>query len=408
MKDELERLVEESTPQMVRTKDIVIANPSTSPGIGPNKPNNNYRRLKSRAKIQKSMSSHAVLESDSEPSTPQHRSTRPLSEVIQTQSIAATPFEEDEIIPWSKRHTIHESMSYYSLCFPTPQQSKSGSESSVNDTDSLTRNLYNDEGILSVELNSETKITENNHRFSSSIDKENINSALIDLDETNPNSIVSPVDARPKSSGYNSLVTLYTPSVEQKHEISHSVSHSSGYHSFTDESLYDHKEFVGVFQQQVQTNSMPFSRRSVRNSKDSPLDSPMELKAYLSTKNSFDSSTNHSQIAENGVPLAPLRMSKELRTRSWDRSSMRRDVNFRGNILPVNEHVKPTVWQPQINAIKEVVVPGSPANRKWSYSPSKARLHQHHWQLCMYIFGGKEDGVSGIYKEAMSIWKLYV
>ena len=101
-------------------------------------------------------------------------------------------------------------------------------------------------------------------------------------------------------------------------------------------------------------------------------------------------------------------MSKELRTRSWDRSSLRRDVNLRGNILPVNEHVKPTLWQPQINAIKEVVVPGSPANRKWSYSPSKARLHQHHWQLCMYIFGGKEDGVSGIYKEAMSIWKLYV
>ncbi|CAG2183640.1 unnamed protein product, partial [Oppiella nova] len=74
LKDELEKLVEEATPQMQR------------PNTMTNKSEGTYHRLKNRSKMPKSISSNAVLESDSESSTPQHRPTRPLSEVIQTQS----------------------------------------------------------------------------------------------------------------------------------------------------------------------------------------------------------------------------------------------------------------------------------------------------------------------------------
>ncbi len=398
LKDELERLVEESTPQTQR----------------PNKSDGNYHRLKSRSKMQKSISSNAVLESDSESSTttPQHHcSTRPLSEVIQTQSVAATPLEDDlNSQSWMKRRTVHESMSYYSLCFPSPpSHSKSGSESSTTSIDNnnvgaqQNPNRFSTSGFEAPLLSEFEEDLENgnipqteDNSISPDSGKENVTTTLIELDDHNANiTIASPIDGRPKSSGYNSSLTLYTPSIESR-GIPHSVSHSSGYHSFTDETMYEHRDFAGVLQQ---TAAVP-RRMSGRHSKD--INSLMELKSL----NGKISEQIQSQVSENGNPLPTLRISKENRARSWDRASSRRERDLRGNLTPSCDNR--LSWQPNINVIKEVVVPGSPASRKWSYSPAKSKLHQHHWQLCMYIFGGKELGVTGVYKQPMTIWKFYI
>jgi len=260
--------VEESTPQMQRQSPI-----------GGNKGDGNYRRLKNRSKMQKSISSNAVLESDSESSTPQHHcSNRPLSEVIQTQSVDVAPLEDDlNNQTWMKRRTVHESMSYYSLCFPSPPRSKSGSESSTTSIDNnnvgshQTSHRFSTSGFEAPLLSEFEEDLENGNitqteanSMSPDSGKENVTTTLIELDDHNANiTIASPIDGRPKSSGYNSSLTLYTPSIESR-GISHSVSHSSGYHSFTDESMYEHRDFAGVLQQ---TSAIP-RRMSSRQIKD--------------------------------------------------------------------------------------------------------------------------------------------
>ena len=369
--------------------------------------------MKSRSKMQKSVSSDAVLESDSETSTPQHsanRANRPLSEVIQTQSVTATPLDDDiNAQTWMKRRTVHESMSYYSLCFPSPPiRSKSGSESSTTSMEnngtghqplnsfipsSFDRSLSEfDEDLENLQLIG--NIRPNDKSLSA---EESTSSPLIELNDQNHNimTISSPVETRPKSSGYNSSLTLYTPSVESR-GIPHSVSHSSGYQSFTDEAMYEHREYANALQH---TAVVP-RRMSGRQTKE--LVGLKNLSAKLSEQ-------IQNQIAENGNPLPSLKISKDNRSRSWDRASNRREayLSSKGNMNSSGENTKIS-WQPNINVIKEVVVPGSPASRKWSYSPAKAKLQQHHWQLCMYIFGGKEQGISGIYKQPMTVWKFYI
>lgn len=406
LKEELEKLVEEATPKMnrpnaIRVNNIVegIVTSATVDGT--------YRRMKSRSrtKMQKSMSSNAVLESDSESNTPQHVAractSRPLSEVIQPTtllSIGTMPLDEEiNNDAWTKRHTVHESMSYYSLCFPSPQPGSDSSSSSVDNAQqrlSLTYDGQLDNNCQGVD----DDIANGNIRQGISpnyIGKENTITTLIDLDDNNV--ISSPTDGRPKSSGYNSLGTLYTPSVESR-GISHSVSHNSGYHSFTDDTFYEHKEFADILQQQQIHQPMTISRRlSQRFSRDTS----MELK-HLNARNASDVQ-NQNVFAENGQPIPLLRHPKEVRARSWDRSSLRRESTLRNS----GENGRSS-WQPQINAIKEVVVPGSPASRKWSNSPARSKHQQHHWQLCMFVFGGREVGVTGIYKQPISIWKLYI
>lgn len=68
-----------------------------------------------------------------------------------------------------------------------------------------------------------------------------------------------------------------------------------------------------------------------------------------------------------------------------------------------------------MNAIKEVVVPASPPNRKWAVSsPVKGQGRGHRsksnydWTLAMFVFGGREQGVSAVYKSPISVWKLYI
>ncbi|RWS05755.1 uncharacterized protein B4U79_12341 [Dinothrombium tinctorium] len=364
LKDELEKLVEESTPQMPRPNAFKMINP---PSFVP-KQEGSYHRM--RNKMQKSQSSDAVLESDSESSTPQNiRKPRPRSEVIQANSsvsVGGSPSTPNE------NAINNNSISSNLNSRPNSQHRlSSGYEghfiSALQD--------FEEEDDDEVNENSEPVDRGNGNR----------NTTLIELDDNCNGIIVSPTDARPKSSGYNSLVTLCTPNVES-HGIPHSISHSSGYHSFADESMYDHKD-VAIFQPN------PVIRRN-RNTRD--LGSSIELKQMNGRLR--DCNINQNIISENALQK---KTQKENRTRSLDRTCLRNNGNNRLNSAKLEK-------SRQIPIIKEVVVPNSPATRKWAYSPAKNRLHQHHWKLCMFVFGGREQGVSPVYKQPISVWKLYI
>lgn len=125
--------------------------------------------------------------------------------------------------------------------------------------------------------------------------------------------------------------------------------------------------------------------------------SNIELKSFNHDRRSV---CDPSATAESGpLPVRPPRV------RSLDRTT--------SNNLK-NENVRPANWQPQVNAIKEVVVPASPANRKWAAnSPIKLQGRgrsktSYDWTLAMFVFGGREQGVSSVYKSPISVWKLYV
>ncbi|XP_074602681.1 uncharacterized protein LOC141856295 isoform X2 [Brevipalpus obovatus] len=268
------------------------------------------------------------------------------------------------------------------------------------------------------------------------------------------------------TSGYESSATLFTPSTEDA-GLSHSFSHSSGYHSFSDDNplefqypqqqqqqqqqqqyhtinttnnnnlpgnshvlssfFVNHSNSVprrsssnclpsNQSHQQQQTNSMPSSSNTTivnnnnhhqaqpETSVSSTLSSSFDCK-NMEIKQNIDRSTanplpySSSSIESNGV-----RFSKDLlRPRVRGERSALRNSGIRNSY---NENNR--LWQ-QINVIKEVVVPSSPATQKWTQSPGRSRMLQHHWQLCMYVFGGREQGSMGpIYRQPISVWKFYV
>ncbi|RWS29629.1 uncharacterized protein B4U80_08685 [Leptotrombidium deliense] len=400
LKDELEKLVEESTPQMTRPNALKSVNPNINIAAK----SVSYRRM--RNKIQKSQSSDAVLESESESNTPQQiRKPRPKSEVIQ--ALQPQPSTEETGDEWDpsqiKRRTFHESMSYYSLCFPSPPlDGKSTNSSSVSVGGSPS--TPNENTINNNNINSNLNNPLSGHRFSSIYDGHFVSTLndfeeeeddydetvtessrrqatqLIEFDDNFNGIITSPTDVRPKSSAYTSLVTLNTPGIESR-GISHSASHSSGYHSFVDESMYDQKD-IAIFQPSVTMRRNRPSREFGTN---------IELKQLNARLR--DNNINQNVVAENGVQL---RLQKENRTRSLDRSAVR------------NSRKQTEKPKQQIPIIEEIVVPNSPATRKWAHSPAKSRLNQHNWRLCMFVFGGREQGVSPVYKQPISVWKLYI
>ncbi|CAM5999426.1 unnamed protein product [Sphagnum balticum] len=371
---------------------------------------------------------------------PNHRSNRPKSEVIShthTQSIGVTPLEEEneEVInePWSKRHTIHESMSYYSLCFPSPpsHNEKTSAITSTNNEEHLLINTDSPD-FKTINLDADNdddeaflQIIERQKDHGRGGGNNNVGTmhSLPSFELEQSINMRHKLNSITSTEGFNSFSNLTTPNTDKStSSISHSVSHSSGYQSYTDESLYDnnnisnntsnHKDFAGVLQSsQAHLNRFNPSvvfRRIPKEINPSFELKPFNRNARFNSANDFTSLDN-----DHHVPILhpPVRLTKESRARSCDRVSLRRDSGESG--VPGcesagNSDGKTIPWHPAINSIKEIVVPGSPASRKWSYSPAKSKVHQHHWQLCMYVFGGKEQGMSGIYKQPLSIWKLYI
>ncbi|XP_015786238.1 probable cyclin-dependent serine/threonine-protein kinase DDB_G0292550 [Tetranychus urticae] len=381
----------------------------------------------------------------------------------------------------NKRHTVSESMSYYSLCFPSPPygrriQSPEDSNdtpngSSINgdeDTSSASTNTNRDNGSSTchsvtkddynkIIVNGDSMIIETTHSTrepanerqisshhpngsSSDANATNINPESIHFDDHFYKALASPADATARTSGYNSSATLYTPSIESQ-GLPHSMSHSSGYHSFSEDSFdppssssvynpfhnhcgphysgHQHSHLPTTSSTNISSSSnLSFvPRRMSRLPRDN---SSFELKQLSSLPFPAKTETNEG---------FNVRLSKDVRTRARERASLRgQSTNPKTNEEKVNGSQEPRegsmnigsidnkrnnhenrLWQ-QANVIREVVVPSSPGPRKWSsYSPVRSKVHQHHWQLCMYVFGGREQSCSQtMYKQPISVWKFYI
>ncbi|XP_067125403.1 uncharacterized protein [Centruroides vittatus] len=245
--DELERLVEETPHQQHRT-------------------------------IQKSHSSDAVLESDSETSTPQH--TRPKLERLPSPGTnhprSFHPTTPTGSIRTSESQKEKSSNGDWCCCYH-------GSSNSLRmmghthcdvchrmvpqSTGSRGGRLAYDGPLTTVkDVEEETSEGGDEAVPVPVTTPKSMDAVLVDLDTTYPMETEKP---RQHPSSYT-LSDLVTPSVESC-GLSHSVSHSSGYHSFTDDESGDcHREFAGCL-------NITSRRPSTRGHRDGL---PVELKTF--------------------------------------------------------------------------------------------------------------------------------
>ncbi|XP_035216879.1 LOW QUALITY PROTEIN: uncharacterized protein LOC118190290 [Stegodyphus dumicola] len=386
-KDELEKLVEESTP---------------------------HQQHRPRLKIQKSQSSEAVLESDGE-ATPQHKQhAKPNRPGTITDSPPLWVENPNTLLrsSWSEstfqhsRHSMSASSSringgeHHSTCTtPTTRIGRlafDGPLSTVRDV--IEENSENaDEPNMIIS-------TEQNEMISSTGNKKDNTAILVDLNMPNEN-LPSQNNHFKSSHTISDFASQAFSPCTENHELPHSVSHSSGYHSFTeDENNFEcHREFAGCLNTSATRKHLPRCR-------------DLELKTF---------SPNESQngLGCNGdIILPPPPVSME-RARSLDRASQRKLVRS----YPSGGSITPTVLMStsvvedsfvsrtnqRVARVDMLSVPRkresveSP-NRHWSLSPARPKYEQHDWQLCFYMFGGREQSAPGVYRQPISIWKLYV
>lgn len=372
-KDELEKLVEEKTPHL---------------------------QHRPRLKIQKSQSSDAVLESDGE-ATPQHKSK--FSDVTDSPPLWVENPNTLLRSSWSE--------STFQSRHSTPNGSTrvNGNDTCTTPTTRLGRLTY--DGLLStvrdvIEENSENADEPNMIVSIQNNENQNPNcedqkeGLLIDLGDGKDS--VQYCNSQFKSSHTISdfASQTFTPSIENR-GLPHSVSHSSGYHSFTEEdnSFECHKEFAGCL-------NTAASRKLLLKGRD------LELKTF---------SPNESQNGDSDIIIPPPPCKQ--RARSLDRTSQRKLVRSYpsgGSITPTVlmstsivedsfvSRIEKKIPKPEkLNTPKRKEAPMSPVSH-WSPSPARSKPEQHEWQLCLYMFGGREQGAPGIYRQPISIWKLYV
>lgn len=326
-------------------------------------------KLQPSTAIQKSVSSDAVLEpSDSESSTPRHQfqiAVRPLSEILPRNQESSLPgrLSPPPQSGRSRRMTSSQSLTTFrssssvtppggvgGSCCCSPTTATSGTTTEHQHTPC--ENATNDNGSSD----------------STAADRRDL---LIDLDSQTP----MLKTARRSTSSYTSFSTLsdatgsclQTPIVE----LSHSVSHCSGYYSFAEDDPELQRDIVNFL-----TGNGPRSRPVSLNA-----GTTLELKTF-------------SAAAQPGIQVV-----KE-RARSWDRVSQRgtpASAALRGTSHP----------RTSIQVIKEESCHGTPVRVKTS-SPCRARPEQHRWRLCFYVFGGREQGAPGMYRQPISIWQLYI
>lgn len=382
-KDELEKLVEESTP---------------------------HQQHRPRLKIQKSQSSDAVLESDGE-STPQHK---PKSNNI-TDSPPLWVENPNTLLrsSWSEhtfqnhRHSLPingnrtNGNEHHSACTtPTTRLSRlafDGQLATVRDV--IEENSENaDEPNMMISTNNIDAQVNSNQKEKTDL--------LVDLDIPNEN-YTSRSTFKSSHTISDFATQAFTPCIENR-ELPHSISHSSGYHSFTEEENGSdcHREFAGCLNTSA-TRKLSLKCRD------------LELKTFSPGEQSQNSQTSSSQE----IILPPPPMCKE-RARSLDRTSQRKLVRSYpsgGSITPtilmstsiVEDSFMSTAEQKRVSRSDALNTSfrkeqTESADRRWSRSPASSRLEQHQWQLCLYMFGGREQGAPGIYRQPISIWKLYV
>ncbi|XP_013772729.1 uncharacterized protein LOC106457824 isoform X2 [Limulus polyphemus] len=397
IRDELERLVEETPPPQ--------------------------QRPLARQSIQKSHSSDAVLESDSESSTPQHK-LRPRSEAL--------PFKDqsalfDEVVSNSPDNRclrqLRTSQSVYQFCWTSDEKVTNGDSSAASHDTTFPQNVSSNklvqgdlgyhgsqytstrtsrliyEGPLSTvrdveEENSEASvISEVDHQR---ISLEPAGDLLIEFED--PDHLES---ERPKSSGYTSCATLSdltsqlcTPNVESR-GFPHSVSQCSGYHSITEEEAIgkdSHREFAGCLNS-AKSKKKPFRSREF----------PFELKMLNLIENPMSGLNVKQNVAAAGKG----------RSRSWDRASHRKDVVSYPLYSKTTTLSEPREKDKKKISLREVTKRDRQSKsplKKWtvSGSPGRSRIEQHNWELCMYVFGGRERGATTVDRQPIPVWKLYV
>lgn len=117
----------------------------------------------------------------------------------------------------------------------------------------------------------------------------------------------------------------------------------------------------------------------------------LELKTFTPTH----------EVGSCGVrPLEELQNKKE-RARSWDRVSKRREMAVAPSCDDLSQRRS---W------VKEGGKGSSGGTQGlWTRSPCpKPRLQHHNWQLCMYMCGGREQGAPNVSRQPMVMWRLYV
>lgn len=195
---------------------------------------------------------------------------------------------------------------------------------------------------------------------------------------------------------------MTTPNIESR-GLPHSMSHSSGYHSFTEEDGNDcHREFAGCLNSSA-------ARKKLLKGRD------LELKTFLPG----ESQTN----GDSDIILPPPPCKQ--RARSLDRASQRKLVrsypSVGGSITPTVLMSTSIVEDSFVSRVEKqrvsrVEVPKASKRKEelqspvthWSLSPARRKPEQHEWQLCLYMFGGREQGAPGVYRQPISVWKLYV
>ncbi|XP_065286779.1 uncharacterized protein [Dermacentor albipictus] len=202
---------------------------------------------------------------------------------------------------------------------------------------------------------------------------------LIDLDQSNVRYRVGgPRRSTSSYTWFSDASSSGAPAISPL-QLSHSASHCSGYYSFAEDDP------------ELQRDIMNFLTGHGPRSRPSSLNSATAAAIELST---------FSAAAQPGIQVV-----KE-RARSWDRVSQRTPTVCSQAAVAVSKRTP-------IQAIKEESCQSTPvrlrsAGRAGHGSPPGGRTELHQWRLCFYVFGGREQGAPGLYRQPISIWKLYV
>ncbi|XP_064455333.1 uncharacterized protein LOC135366533 isoform X2 [Ornithodoros turicata] len=320
------------------------------------------------ASLQKSQSSEAVLEpSDSESSTPQHRivSIRPLSEILPKNFPSILP---ERLSPPPHNHRSRRITASRSLNFASatpagatnPSTSCCCSPTSSSDADTA---------------HSPCENAQDNNTYPQSDTTQQANDRrdlLIDLSRSDDAEEPRGGRFTSRYTSYSTLSELTSQTATPIMDLPHSVSHCSGYYSFAEDDPELQRDIVNFL------------------SGNGPRSRPVSYAAG----GALELKTFYSAAAQPGIQVM-----KE-RARSWDRVSQRTPAAARGVSHP----------RMAIQSIKEESCQGTPVRGKWpqTMSPNRAKIEQHHWQLCLYVFGGREQGAPGLYRQPMSIWQLYI
>ncbi|XP_077516037.1 uncharacterized protein LOC144126030 isoform X1 [Amblyomma americanum] len=321
--------------------------------------------------IQKSASSDAVLEaSDSSgASTPRHQLTvrvRPLSEILPRNRDCSVPVPPGMLSPppqsnRSRRITSSQSLNTFNVSSSAAASAAARTGASCCCTPTTTTG--SDQQHTPCENATDPRAD-----------------LLIDLDQSS---------VRYRAGGPRRSTSSYTwfsdasssgAPASTPLQLSHSTSHCSGYYSFAEEDP------------ELQRDIMNFLTGHGPRSRPTSLNAATAAAIELST---------FSAAAQPGIQVV-----KE-RARSWDRVSQR-------TATVCSQAATVAKRAPPIQAIKEESCQSTPvrlrsAGRATHGSPpGGGRPELHQWRLCFYVFGGREQGAPGLYRQPISIWKLYV